>query len=188
MLDSVGDDITETQQICMPYIRYFNSYDKSDAIDWLYEDGGFTPDNIKRCSLLSVTNADVDAWNTLIQERNTTQELPTKLSSHDILADVDDEHGYLAKCLPTYVLNDFNNSNKAPPHELFLKVSYYLYQYISLLLISVHTAFTYISTLYSILYQSQFFHLSLCYDFDTSTHCYTLLLLIAVLSLSTSHR
>jgi hypothetical protein len=129
----------------MPNIRYFNTTAREAALDWLYEDGGFNPDNIKKCSVLAVTNVDVDAWNTMIQQRNTTQPEPTLLRSHDKLADVDDDKNYLQQCLPTYVLNDFTNPSKAPPHELHLKVTKHTtiidsFQSNSFVLISAHFA------------------------------------------------
>jgi hypothetical protein len=121
-VDEHEDTHTFTQMICMPYIQYFDSTAREAALDWLYEDG-FSPQAVKNCSVLAVTNEDVDKWNDTIQKRNTSQETPTVLESKDILADVDDPYGYLQACLPPCVLNDFTNPNKAPPHLLHLKVS-----------------------------------------------------------------
>jgi hypothetical protein len=44
-----------------------------------------------------------------------------ELNSHDYLCDVDDPHGYLARCLSETVLNSFN-ANGVPKHVLRLKV------------------------------------------------------------------
>ena len=106
----------------MPDVSYFNTSQQEQSIDWLYEDGGFNPTTVMNCSVLAVTNEDVDKWNTTIQQRNLSQPDPTILYSHDKMADVDDPKDILRKCLPRYVLNDFSNPAVAPNHELHLKV------------------------------------------------------------------
>jgi hypothetical protein len=120
-MDEETDGITTTQKIAMPDVKYFPTYQQEESINWLYE-GGFNTETVKNCSVLSVTNTDVDKWNTFIQKRNLTQELPITLESHDKIAEVDDDNKFLAACLPDYVLNDFTNPSVAPPHLLQLKV------------------------------------------------------------------
>jgi hypothetical protein len=122
ILDEEIEGLSTIQKICMPDVKYFPTYQQEESIDWLYE-GGFNTNTVKNCSVLSVTNTDVDKWNTVIQQRNLSQELPTILQSHDKIADVDDDNRFLAACLPDYVLNDFTNPSVAPPHLLHLKVT-----------------------------------------------------------------
>jgi len=47
--------------------------------------------------ILAVTNAQVDVWNSEIQQRNTNESF--SLTSHDVFADTFDPHGHLAEVL-----------------------------------------------------------------------------------------
>ena len=71
-------------------------------------------------SILCLYNDDVDTWNTRLQEMNNEQS--HVLTSKDIFADVDDEHGYLKTMLTTAVRRDFTNTD-VPNYKLTLKVN-----------------------------------------------------------------
>jgi hypothetical protein len=120
IVEQEGDDNLLKQKIVMPSAKYFDIEQRTAALDWLYSDG-FTPNVVRDCTVLAVTNDDVDAWNADIQKRNMSSVDPVVLKSKDVLADVDDDHGHLKACLSDWLLNDFNNSAVAPPHELHLK-------------------------------------------------------------------
>jgi hypothetical protein len=82
---------------------------------------GWNETTIASTTILAATNDRVQFWNDLIQEKN-PKEFKC-LISHDIIAEVDDTHGHLKKCINETVMNKYV-SNSAPPHILNLKVCY----------------------------------------------------------------
>ena len=92
---------------------------QSAAITFIYPNNFNTYNFAKRC-ILAGTNHEVDHWNTLIQALS--PQLDSKrqyLLSADVLAEVDDPHGFLQELLTTETLNKFNKVG-VPPHDLLL--------------------------------------------------------------------
>jgi hypothetical protein len=118
--------LTDDEQIYKFYCtNKFIVTNKSDtntildnSIQWLFENG-FTHNAIKNSAVIVGTNILVDMWNKKIQQLNNNEEI--LFLSHDYLADLDDDKGYLKECLTTKLLNSKNHSS-APPHELRLKI------------------------------------------------------------------
>ena len=109
----------ENMKVGFPMMKYFIAGENDlDAIDWLYPNG-FRPDEMQRKCILASTNDSVDNWNSIVQSLN-NNEMWT-LYSNNRICDVDDPHGFLARCLSEYVLNKYN-ANGVPRHILHLKV------------------------------------------------------------------
>ena len=106
-------------KVGLSLVDYFLEDQLVDALMWLYPNGYIADEMIHKCILAS-TNEVVDKWNSIVQQLN-PQELMYELNSHDYLFDVDDPHGYLARCLSETVLNSFN-AKSVPKHVLRLKV------------------------------------------------------------------
>jgi hypothetical protein len=125
--DEFSDDggLSTIQTVVLPDMEYFGKRNIDEAVKWLYP-SGFNPELACNQTILAVTNETVDEWNTTIQALNPN---PTHiLKSHDVFADVDDPKGILQKNLTPIILNEFNNPGTVPPHELHLKVRYYIYK------------------------------------------------------------
>jgi hypothetical protein len=106
-------------KIALPAISFFKDDDITAALLWLHPQGPLHPSSRDNC-ILAVTNERVEAWNELIQASNTNRAVILK--SNDVLADIDDPHGYLGICLTDTVLSDLDDPALAPPHILTLKV------------------------------------------------------------------
>ena len=104
----------------LPFLNYFKGDQIIEALMWLYPNKYVMNVMVNKCILAS-TNEVVDIWNTVVQQLN-SQEQFHELNSNDYLCDVDDPHGYLARCLSETVLNRFN-ANGVPRHVLHLKVN-----------------------------------------------------------------
>ena len=104
----------------LPFLNYFKGDQIIEALMWLYPNKYVMDEMVNKCILAS-TNEVVDIWNAVVQQLN-SQEQFHELNSNDYLCDVDDPHGYLARCLSETVLNRFN-ANGVPRHVLHLKVN-----------------------------------------------------------------
>jgi hypothetical protein len=107
-------------KVGLPFVNYFIEDQIIEALIWLYPNGYVVDEMVNKCILAS-TNEVVDIWNAVVQQLNSQEQLH-ELNSNDYLCDVDDPHGYLARCLSETVLNRFN-ANGVPRHVLHLKVN-----------------------------------------------------------------
>lgn len=108
--------------IALPLIEYFLDTDKDNALLWLYDVPDFTDYKTimsKSSVVLTGTNDSVDSWNSKIQSFNPNPLIV--LTAKDKFADVDDEHGYLAKTITEETMSTFDKTG-VPPHQLQLKV------------------------------------------------------------------
>jgi len=106
-----------TQTILLPNVTCIT--DQRAAITFIYPNN-FNTYNFAKRGILAGTNQEVDQWNTLIQALNPQFDSKRQhLLSADVLAEVDDPHGFLQELLTTETLNKFNKVG-VPPHDLLL--------------------------------------------------------------------
>jgi hypothetical protein len=109
----------------LPTTTYYKSDSPSDidsALSWMYPDDTITDiDYITNRVVLSISNARVDYWNHLLQQRNPDTNLH-KLYSTDSFAEVDDDHGHLSNLL-THKISESLSNSQIPQYCLQLKIN-----------------------------------------------------------------
>ena len=97
---------------------YFLSCQSNLALQWL-RPSGFRSSVTQNTRVLASKSETVDTWSTEVQKLSPGVHL-YELKSHDYLCDVDDPHGFPARCLSETVLNTFS-AGGVPKHTTYLK-------------------------------------------------------------------
>jgi len=119
VLNMYDENIDEDGSYIVALPRLSTLHCMKDAIFYLFPDG-FNSATMHFKAILCATNAQVDEWNTAIQELNPAQS--HVLCSSDTVKDIDDIHGHLRSMLNESVLERFQK-NGVPHHQLQLKVN-----------------------------------------------------------------
>jgi hypothetical protein len=104
-------------RLYIPNLRHLSV--PEDCVRFCYPTG-FNTNVMHRSCILAATNAQVDYWNTQVQQLNVHE--TWTLLSKDSFTEVDDPHSYLAAMVTEDVMNKCEDPGAAPSHELKLKV------------------------------------------------------------------